>query len=86
MQTAVGAIDVWLDARGRPLRVALAGVRYRVTDTPSPLLLDDFALTHPPTIPPGWRFQGTDHDGTSLVFDIRWQPSENRWGVEHCWG
>jgi len=52
-----------------PERLVCGGVRYRVTDIPTRLEDEMAALTHPLAIT-GWRFQGTDGEGTSRVFDI----------------
>lgn len=71
-------IAVWM-ANDAPARIVYRGVRYRVTDTPTPLENEAvFFVTHPLPIV-GWRFQGTDPRGHSLMFDIR--PDEGGWTV-----
>lgn len=62
---------VWL-ANGVPARLVWDGVRYRVTDTPTPLTEDEWcpALTHAARRIVGWRFQGTTAGGRSLMFEI----------------
>ena len=78
--TIIGApIAVWTAPSGRPERMCWAGRRYRVTDTPT-LVESDFALiTHPPDLPPTWRFQGTTDEGRSLVCDIRFDFANGEW-------
>lgn len=56
-----------------PERFFCEGVLYRVTDIPTRLEDEMAALTHPLAIT-GWRFQGTDADGTSRIFDICRSP------------
>ena len=71
-------IAVWM-ANEAPARIVYRGVRYRVTDTPT--RLEDeavFFVTHPLPIV-GWRFQGTDHQGRSLMLDIR--PDGDGWAL-----
>lgn len=70
------AVTIWLDSRGAPARMVWAGIRYRVTDTPTrlgpdPELLLSPALTHLPAPVNGWRFQGTTDAGESQIFDVR---------------
>ncbi|BDZ47403.1 hypothetical protein GCM10025866_33120 [Naasia aerilata] len=62
---------VWL-VNGTPARMVWDGVRYRVTDTPTPLTEDAWcpALTHAAARIIGWRFQGTTAGGQSMMFDI----------------
>ena len=70
-------IAVWL-AKDAPARMIYRGIRYRVTDTPTRLEDEMFMMTHPlPII--GWRFQGTDPQGQSLMFDIR--PDGDGWAL-----
>ncbi len=82
----VEVIEVWTDARGIPERLVWQGHRYRVTDTPTLLEVDfDYAaMTHPPAVPPGWRFQATDEDGTARVFDVR-RDVRDRWALIRSW-
>ena len=71
-------IAVWM-ANDAPARIVYRGVRYRVTDIPT--RLEDeavFFVTHPiPVV--GWRFQATDSQGRSLMFDIR--PDGDGWAL-----
>ena len=50
-----------------PARMIYGRRRWRVTDTPTPL---PSAGSHIPDAPRGWRFQATDDDGVTLVFDV----------------
>ncbi len=78
LHPASGAqIAVWL-VNEIPARAVHRGVRYRVTDTPTRLEDDMAALTHPLPIT-GWRFQGTDPSGRSLMFDVR--RDGERWAL-----
>ena len=71
------AVTVWI-ANEAPARIVYRGVRYRVTDTPTRLEDEMFMMTHPLPIT-GWRFQGTDPQGQSLMFDIR--PDGDGWAL-----
>jgi hypothetical protein len=76
---------VWLSPRGVPERLVWRGVRYRVSDFPTPLgdmLLG--AITHPPAAE-GWRFQGTNEAGESRVFDVRLNPERQTWALLNVW-
>lgn len=55
-----------------PARMVYAGHRWRVTDTPTRLRHSNWTvpLGEAHTGLYGWRFQGTDEDGRSLVFDV----------------
>jgi hypothetical protein len=74
-------LEVWTSADGVPERLVWNARRYWVTDRPTVLEVDlDYAtMTHPPTMPPGWRLQATDEDGFSLMFDLR--LAGERWRV-----
>lgn len=65
-------VTVWF-SNNRPARIVYRGIRYRVSDTPTRLEDEMAGLTHPLPIT-GWRFQGTDPEGRSLMFDIRDDP------------
>ena len=67
--SAGNAIVVWF-ANERPARIVYHGTRYRVSDTPTRLENEMGVLT-PPLPISAWRFQGTDPEGRSLMFDIR---------------
>ncbi|MEO8908425.1 MAG: hypothetical protein ABI310_10200 [Microbacteriaceae bacterium] len=78
------AVAIWLDAHGAPARMVWAGIRYRVTDTPTrldpdPELLLSPALTHLPAPVTGWRFQGTTDGGESHIFDVRPADVRGTW-------
>lgn len=62
-------VAVWL-VNEVPARLVHQGTRYRVTDTPTRLEDEDPELTYRLNLT-GWRFQGTDDDGLSHMFDIR---------------
>jgi hypothetical protein len=72
-------VAVWTTPRGVPQRLVWNGIRYRVTDTPTRLEPDYSALTHPPPSLDGWRFQGSDDSGTTLVFDVRLDVDSRVW-------
>ena len=67
-----------------PMRMFYAGRRWRVSDTPT-------RLREPIWSSPtqhsrglyGWRFQGTDDTGESLVFDVH--RVEGGWHVHHAY-
>lgn len=64
-----------------PTRMVYAGRRWRVTDTPTRLRHSNWTVpidgAHSGLY--GWRFQGTDDDGRSLVFDV--YKAEDGWHV-----
>ncbi len=64
-------VAVWTE-RGVPVRLVWRGIRFRVSDTPTPLRGATLhpALTHPLESLVGWRFQGTADSGESFVFDV----------------
>jgi hypothetical protein len=67
--SAGNQVTVWF-SNECPARIVYRGTRYRVSDTPTRLEDEMGVLTHPLPIK-GWRFQGTDPEGRSLMFDIR---------------
>lgn len=73
MATGTLAIEVavWL-VGGVPARLIWDGVRYRVSDLPTPISEEAWApqLTHAARRVVGWRFQGTTAAGFSLMFEI----------------
>lgn len=73
-----GRATVWLEG-GVPYGLVWAGRHYRVTDSPTQLDGQDAAASGTA----GWRFQGTDDDDQSLVFDIVRQAS--RWRVSQVY-
>jgi hypothetical protein len=75
-------VALWT-AKGLPARLVWHGIRYLVTDTPTPLRGDSVAheaLTHPPQRLLGWRFQGTSTTDPAdvRVFDVHRVDGE-RW-------
>ena len=78
--TVPAEVAVWL-VGGMPARLVWNGVRYRVTDTPTPLTEDEWcpALTHAARRIIGWRLQGTTAGGQSLMFDL--VEGERGWSV-----
>ncbi|MDM4761934.1 hypothetical protein QT381_02805 [Galbitalea sp. SE-J8] len=76
----IGAtVTVWTAGDGTPERLVWNRRRYRVSDTPTLLELDWAAITHPPSGPPIWRFQGTDEQGSTRVFDVRHIDATDEW-------
>lgn len=72
MQTLTESVCVWTEEHV-PVRLVWRGLRFTVTDTPTPLR-DSVAasgMTHPLDAQWGWRFQGTNDLGDSFVFDVR---------------
>lgn len=73
-------ITVWTDNHGVPEQIAIGDTRYRVSDSPTVLESGyDLAATHPADVPPAWRFQGTDDDGHSVMFEARPMTSHTEW-------
>lgn len=68
-----------------PTRMIYAGRRWRVTDTPTRLRHSSWTVpledAHRGLY--GWRFQGTDEDGLSLVFDV--YKGEDGWHVHRSY-
>lgn len=62
-----------------------AGKRWRVTDSPTRLRNSDRSvpLGEAHTGVNGWRFQGTDDEGLSLVFDV--YRSHDEWHVHRAY-
>lgn len=71
LSAATTEIAVWM-VNGIPARIVWDGVRYRVTDTPTPLQEEVWhpSLTHGARRLMGWRFQGTTSGGFSTMFEI----------------
>ena len=67
-------VTVWFEG-GVPYGLVWDGRHYRVTDTPTHLEDELAVLTHPLDIV-GWRFQGTDDNEMSRMFDIRLREDE----------
>jgi hypothetical protein len=85
MTLVAGTVTVWTGARGIPERFVWEGTRFRVSDTPTPLDFDYAAITHLPDMPLGWRFQGTDDDGRSRMFDVLYDDSRQEWQLLHTY-
>lgn len=77
-------VTIWMTDE-LPSRMFYAGRRWRVTDMPT-RLRDSVWSASPETGRGfyGWRFQGTDESGLSVVFDVF--PAEDGWHVHHVWG
>lgn len=73
------AVAVWLDDRGVPERLVWNAERYRVSDEPTLVEVDWAAITHPPAVPPLWRFQGSSERGDTRVFDVRFDIQRGVW-------
>jgi len=76
-------LTLWFEGEV-PIRMFYAGRRWRVSDVPN-RLRDSVWSTNPRAGRGfyGWRFQGTDEGGESLVFDV--YPAEDGWHVHHCY-
>lgn len=83
--------DVWIEEAAAlwlegdiPARMVYAGRRWRVSDTPT--RLRESIWSSPGQGSPGlygWRFQGTDDSGDSVVFDV--YRAEDGWHVHHAY-
>lgn len=75
---------LWM-ANDVPTRMVYAGKRWRVTDTPTRLRHSSWSVplgeAHSDLY--GWRFQGTDDVGRSLVFDV--YGGEDGWHVHRAY-
>ncbi len=69
--TLAAEVAVWM-VGGVPARLVWNGVRYRVSDAPTPISEETWApqITHAARRVVGWRFQGTTPSGVSLMFEI----------------
>jgi hypothetical protein len=63
------SLSFWNGDDDYSLHFMVDGKRFEVSDTPTPFDFDLAPITHPTVVPTGWRFQGTDDSGDSLVFD-----------------
>lgn len=76
-------VTLWL-VDDIPARMFYAGRRWRVTDTPTRLRDSIWTATgRDGRGLYGWRFQATDEDGESLVFDV--YRGEDDWHVHHTY-
>ena len=67
-----------------PVRMFYGGRRWRVSDTPTRLRGSIWSTSvQSPRGLYGWRFQGTDEAGESLVFDVF--RAEGGWHVHHAY-
>lgn len=67
-----------------PARMVFAGRRWTVTDTPTRLRHSIWTAPREESAGLyGWRFQGTDDDGRSLVFDVF--KAEDGWHVHRSY-
>jgi hypothetical protein len=78
-------VAVWTGAKGIPEQFIWDGKRYRVTDAPTPLEIDYASITHPPTMPLGWRFQGTSDDGDRRMFEVLYSETQQEWHLLHTY-
>lgn len=67
-----------------PTRMVYAGQRWRITDTPTRIRESIWAAPLEPHAGLyGWRFQGTNDNGDSLVFDVH--KAEDGWHVHRTY-
>ncbi len=67
-----------------PARMVYAAKRWRITDTPTRLRHSVWTAPRESSLGLyGWRFQGTDEDGLSLVFDV--YKAEDGWHVHRAY-
>ncbi|MRX45033.1 hypothetical protein [Agromyces kandeliae] len=80
MQRTTEPAEVWTGATGVPERLVWRARRFRVDDTPTPLVGpaewwlafagDDPGAGRAPLAITGWRFQATSAEGETHVFDV----------------
>lgn len=77
-------VTLWM-VNDIPARMIYAGRRWRVTDNPTRLRHSSWTvpLDEPHHGLYGWRFQGTDEDGRSFVFDV--YKGKDGWHVHRCY-
>ena len=76
-------VTLWM-VHDIPRRMFYAGRRWRVSDTPTRLRESIWSSSIPAVRGLyGWRFQGTDEAGESLVFDV--YRAEDGWHVHHAY-
>ena len=72
-QTTHEPVALWFE-RDLPARLVWSCRRWRVSDTPTELRVEPAVtpafITHPPRRFVGWRFQATDDDGTTHMFEV----------------
>jgi hypothetical protein len=82
MTTIRPAIMLRIGSLGVPNQLEWRGRKYQVTDTPTVLDWDWGLMTHPPKgLLVGWRFQGTDEDGDSRIFDVFFNDVRQEWEI-----
>ncbi|REJ06303.1 hypothetical protein DY023_06640 [Microbacterium bovistercoris] len=77
-------VTIWM-ANDIPARMVYAGHRWRVTDTPTRLRESIWSAVtdeHHRGLY-GWRFQGTNEAGESMVFDV--YRGEDGWHVHRAY-
>ncbi|MGO2746211.1 hypothetical protein [Microbacterium sp.] len=76
-------VTLWL-VDDVPVRMVYAGRRWRITDTPTRFRHSIWtAPRESSTGLYGWRFQGTNEDGLSLIFDV--YKAEDGWHVHRAY-
>jgi hypothetical protein len=75
-------LTVWM-SDDIPTRMFYAGRRWRVTDTPTRLRHSNWDQAHQGHALYGWRFQATNEDGDTYVFDV--YRGEAGWHVHHTY-
>jgi hypothetical protein len=81
MMLVSATLTLWTSETGVPERFVWEGRRFRVSDTPTSLDFEIGLFTHLAALPVGWRLQGTDEDGESLMFDIAQMAPGHEWHV-----
>jgi hypothetical protein len=81
MTLVATSVTLWTNEQGVPERFVWEGERFRVTDTPTPVEFEIGLLTHFTVGPIGWRLQGTNERGDSLMFDIGQFAAGHEWHV-----
>lgn len=74
------SVEIWTNEAGEPVRLVWRARRFRVTDTPTPLVgpcdwwspfsAHDVSPGRVPLSISGWRFQAGTDDGETHVFDV----------------
>lgn len=80
MQRTMEPAEVWTNASGAPERLVWRARRFRVDDTPTPLVGptdwwlafagDGASAVRAPLAITGWRFQASSSAGETHVFDV----------------
>lgn len=72
-------VSLAFSERGEPTAMTWDDVDYVVTDTPTKLEYEQYFVTHPLAILPGWRFQGRPMTSDNKVFDVRLDVHRDQW-------